>query len=670
MFRRRMISGLICVLCAAVVLAAAPPWAAAAAVNHWKLYNEAASHYSKGNYERAATLLEQAVAQSKNASYYRKLAESYTQLSQFQKAANAYFAEADIHLAIAETSGDYNTYLAVLSRANALHTETVLYTSEPAAAAYKLAKFEPAQGIYVGAYIEDEKKLMKDYGKDRFKTFNEATGKQHALYFTYYRYGEPFPAQWASYVKEAGAAVKLSWQPEGGLEAVKDDKYLRQFARDAKAAGVPVFLRFASEMNGDWVSWHGNPQLYIEKFRLVSKVMKEEAPNVAMLWSPNAVPVHNINDYYPGDEWVDWVGLSMYSVRFFNGDAAQSAAHVNPLDTLDYVYKQYADRKPIMISEYGATHYSKAGDTDTTSFSIAKLSMLYNGVMLKYPRVKAINWFSMNTIERAAQADRQLNNFSLMENDRVRQAYRAIVSGDYYLSKVTDDSSGSKPFAAVSAVPANWVVYQDADDPGRTLDVYAWVKTYDPYIGKVRFELDGALAGEPRQYPFSVKLKPSSLAVGKHTLQVAVFDSAGKEASRTSQTFTVMPPLPELQPDEFLLTVGYEQVHTASGNITLQASPYVVNGTTMVPLRFVTEQLGASVQWDGATQQITVRSGATEIVLHIGGTTARIGGAEATLGAPPVLRDQLTFVPLRFVSEQMKAKVDYNGEARTIRISP
>src|SRR5690606_21344322 len=169
-----------------------------------------------------------------------------------------------------------------------------------------LSKYEPAYGMYIGAFIEKDSHMeSKKAGK--YRAFNELTGKQHGLYFAYHKYGQPFPKNFAANVKAAGGAIQLALEPEQGLAVVKNDEYLKQFAKDAQAAGVPVFLRFASEMNGSWVTWHGDPKLYIEKFRLIHDVMEQLAPNVAMLWSPAANPKQTMNDYYPGDKYVDWV---------------------------------------------------------------------------------------------------------------------------------------------------------------------------------------------------------------------------------------------------------------------------------------------------------------------------------------------------------------------------
>src|SRR5690606_9868459 len=125
-----------------------------------------------------------------------------------------------------------------------------------------------------------------------------------------------------------GRYVHIAFEPNDGLDKVKDDEYLREFADDLAATKAPIFLRYASEMNGDWVKYHGDPELYREKFRLVSKVMKERAPNVAMVWCPFSTPVGSIPDYYPGDEWVDWVGVNIYSVTYLNQNLDLPAAHI------------------------------------------------------------------------------------------------------------------------------------------------------------------------------------------------------------------------------------------------------------------------------------------------------------------------------------------------------
>ncbi|WP_201006406.1 glycosyl hydrolase [Paenibacillus glycanilyticus] len=504
---------------------------AADTVHHWKHYTNGVSYMNQGKIKLAIKEFELAVAQSEQAGYLRKLAEAYTLDNQFQKAADTYYREAKIHKAIGEKSGDLNTYFAVLAKADALNTEIDLYLEKDGASSAsgssQLAKFEPASGMYIGAYVEKDSGVEKQ--KDgKFDAFNKLAGKQHAVFFNYHKYGNPFPYHWAETVKEAGGAIQIALQPDDGLNAVKDDAYLRKFARDAKAAGVPVFLRFASEMNGSWVKWNGNPSLYIEKFRLVSKVMKEEAPNVAMVWSPAANPKQKIAAYYPGDDYVDWVGLSIYSVKYFNGNVKEPADQVNPLDSVDYTYKLYASRKPIMISEFGATHFSKAGNTSAVNFAITKMNMLYHGAKLKYPRVKSINWFSLNTLTDSYSAERSLNNFSLTESPALLASYGKMIQDPYYLSKVV---SGSSSYTKTVSKFANQGTI------GKPTTGVVWVKTYDPYIGKVVIKLDGAVVLTRQQYPYTFSIQPDKLKAGSHKIEVVVFDSKNREASHKSYTF-------------------------------------------------------------------------------------------------------------------------------------
>src|SRR5690606_18994203 len=121
-----------------------------------------------------------------------------------------------------------------------------------------LSKYEPRDGIYLGGYVIQDEFINADMAQ-----FNELTGKKHASYFRYVGYGKPFPTEWAKEVVDVGGFPQIAWEPNNGLEEVNDDEYMRQFARDAKALGVPVLLRYASEMNGTWTAYSGDPELYI-----------------------------------------------------------------------------------------------------------------------------------------------------------------------------------------------------------------------------------------------------------------------------------------------------------------------------------------------------------------------------------------------------------------------
>jgi hypothetical protein len=303
-----------------------------------------------------------------------------------------------------------------------------------------LARFEPARGCYLGAFIEHDELAHGDF--DRFERI---VGKRHACYVNYSSYGRPFPSAWVARVAAHGAAAHVGWEPNHGLDEVRDDAYLHGWARAAAACGAPLFLRFASEMNGNWMAYSGNPSLYIEKFRLVYRVMHAEAPNVAVVWCPFSSPRSNIPDYYPGDEFVDWVGVNIYSVFYHNADVNQSGADEDPRWELRAVYDRYADRKPVMICEYAASHESSVMHETVKWFALAKMKALYESLPSEFPRVKCVQWFSWNTLaDRAAD-----NDYSITDSASITGEYRRLTSGSWFLDTVIGQRRPRPPLAAL-----------------------------------------------------------------------------------------------------------------------------------------------------------------------------------------------------------------------------
>src|SRR2546423_7318430 len=97
--------------------------------------------------------------------------------------------------------------------------------------------------------------------------------------------------------------------------------------------------------------------------------------------------------------------------------------------------------------------------------------------------------------------------------------------------------------------------------------------------------------------------------------------------------------------------------------------PRVVDGRVLVPLRGVLEQMGATVDWMASTQTVVATRGRTEIDLPIGSRTATVGGREVTLDVPAMTIAGSTMVPLRFVSEALGADVAWSGATNTVNIN-
>lgn len=99
------------------------------------------------------------------------------------------------------------------------------------------------------------------------------------------------------------------------------------------------------------------------------------------------------------------------------------------------------------------------------------------------------------------------------------------------------------------------------------------------------------------------------------------------------------------------------------------AEPYIQDGTTMVPMRVIFERLGATVEYNAKTKIVTAKKSDTVITLEAGSTAATLNGKKQTLGAPVTNIDGNTMIPLRFVSEALGAEVAWDRDTQTVDIT-
>jgi hypothetical protein len=286
-----------------------------------------------------------------------------------------------------------------------------------------------------------------------------------------------------------------------------------------------MFLRFASEMNGDWTPYHSDPDAYKFAFRHVAKVMHQEAPNVAMVWCPNEIPEAPIDKYYPGVDAVDWVGVNFYAEIYNNADRSRGAEWRWPTDQIDYVYRKYSDRHPIMVGEWAATHRSTVDNRDRPDFAERKIQQFYRTIPLLYPRMKAVNWLSFNALN-YAQGDRQLNNYSLYDNPAVAQAYRlAVTTDDYYLDHIGDTG------------PMRWRKLKSGDKIASGSRMALYVRSYDP-DPEAEFSVGGLSQKKTVVGRIDI-LAPTS--AGPVQLRAVVRDHLGRVAGKQEIKISVAP---------------------------------------------------------------------------------------------------------------------------------
>ena len=91
----------------------------------------------------------------------------------------------------------------------------------------------------------------------------------------------------------------------------------------------------------------------------------------------------------------------------------------------------------------------------------------------------------------------------------------------------------------------------------------------------------------------------------------------------------------------------------------IETAPYTVNDRTMVPVRIIMENFGADVAWNEAEQKVTITQGDRVITLVLGSNVADVNGTQTELDVTPVETNGRTMVPLRFVSENLGYDVSY-----------
>ena len=113
----------------------------------------------------------------------------------------------------------------------------------------------------------------------------------------------------------------------------------------------------------------------------------------------------------------------------------------------------------------------------------------------------------------------------------------------------------------------------------------------------------------------------------------------------------------------------YVKVFVDGQPVASDVPPVIAAGRVLVPLRGVFYRLGAVVTWDPATQTVLAARGDTSITLRIGDPEARINGQPTLMDVPALLVDGRTMVPLRFISQALGSQVSWDAASTTVQIA-
>ena len=263
----------------------------------------------------------------------------------------------------------------------------------------------------------------------RTKALEEKLEYKFPVVLRYQMIGESeFPKEEMESAYQDGRTVELTLQYAATEEVIlyeilngKYDDYLNRYAKGIQEFGHPVLFRLNNEMNGDWVtysSYHASKDtdLYIEVWKYVYEVFEQNGvDNALWVWNPNhhSKPEFKWNHtlmYYPGDEYVDIIGLTAYNTGTYH-EGETWTDFKTLYDEIYYPYEKWFEH-PFMIGEFASS--SVGGD------KVQWMKDMFN-TMDDYEKVKVAIWWSWQDLDAKGNPARL---YFLDENEETTQAFK------------------------------------------------------------------------------------------------------------------------------------------------------------------------------------------------------------------------------------------------------
>lgn len=515
-------------------------------------------------------------------------------------------------------------------------TEFELYVeSTTQTAPFYNAKFEPQKGVYIGTVPENSKGMLP---VGSYLTYIEDM-YQNDLYW---------PAN--TMVKSNNVITMVGWT----INDIHNIDYaqVKKVLDTLNSYNKPMLIRFANEMNVS--SLGDDPELYIKTFRKVADMI-HSYPNFAVVWSPNDLGALDrpFEYFYPGDEYVDWIGASCYMIKYFLGN--QNTTENDSIYFMTGDYSWATDRlkplmnflqennikKPVLLGECGVAT-DTVHDNELREWTEPRLLDLFWNVIMKYPQVKMINYFNVHRDEK--------ETFDITGYDWAIEAFNNAKNSGAYLTEY----NGEVDFTFKKAYDGGVLNSKDGKINLYTLSHFPKQESYS-----INYYLDGKWYHSSDKIPFRCELYTSSLSDGVHTVEIKAFDK--KEKYTFIKNGDQIRFWEKSNTDEICVLVNGEEVK-------FDQKPIIENDRTLVPLRAIFEAIGAKVEWFGETKTVKAQKGSTNISLTIGENKMYVDGEEKTLDVPAMVKNDRTLVPVRAISEALSCKVEWHGESKTVVI--
>lgn len=307
---------------------------------------------------------------------------------------------------------------------------------------YIPAALEPFEGCYTGAYILSDKNVEFSIEK-----FEDTVSKKHAVYSSYMRLGDEFPLKWILECCYKMKTPMIILQPPNEYDPF-NEQLLEETASSIGKFNIPVFIQFYP--NPSNITSDGKK--YVDFFKKAREVFAGKAKNTVFVWCIKSEDIIDGSFFYPGDDYVDWVGINIYEE--FNSE--KNDFNRNIRTNFEYFYYTYGKTKPVMISQMAVSHYSENDHLYRTNEAAEEIYGFYQDIVSQYPRVKAINYMNFNSSD-FLPGKLFGSDFSVTGEKKLIEAYKKAVSDRRYLESVMEENSDARkelfksPFKAYSS---------------------------------------------------------------------------------------------------------------------------------------------------------------------------------------------------------------------------
>ncbi|MBE6606662.1 MAG: hypothetical protein E7635_06465 [Ruminococcaceae bacterium] len=407
------------------------------------------------------------------------------------------------------------------------NTEPQVYVASSQTVSYFDALNEPERGTYVGmcdVYLDGMQSAMllyAGYGQEGFDSYERFLPGTDDIYY--------LEAAWNVVEENEAALVSIS---SGATDSymIKQLKYLQSYTEDNP--NCRILLRFGAEVNcwspldacgSDQTKIKAFADKYIAAFRHVAKAARKYAPDIALVYSPvdygqwYTTP----ETFYPGDEYVDYVGMSTYynlNVADENKVGSKSdiiwgrGLYQDPvIKVAEIIELADAHKKPVIISECGFS-FSSSDGVQSEAHAVEKLKEFYTYINMVYPQIKVVNLFNNNF---------KNNNYRIYENTQHDTAdVVSTVLREVYNSTVKENEAMASTFNGGET--KSYLPLSDLSDSTTDLKLSTYVPYPNPDKNTVTYTLNGKTVASLTEKPYTVTIDKNNIKDGVNKLSVHI----------------------------------------------------------------------------------------------------------------------------------------------------